>query len=407
LLKNIQGYSGSENLHISIENLEFELTDAIRTLTNKEVQKIAFIEGHGELPEILTVDIMNALNKYFQVDRGELQHDPSVLDPYKAIIIAKPQDKFSESDKYIIDQYIMKGGRVLWLVDGARVSMDTLAAYGVSPAIYNDVNLGDQLFRYGVRINPNLLLDVQCAYIPVDQSREGDKPDYQPVPWYYSPLLLTSPNHPVSKNVTVVKSEFASSIDFVGNDPGINKEVLLVTSQHAKAVTAPTRVSLDILNVSADPAFFNQSYLPVAVALNGTFSSVFSNRLPPQNIVSKEQPRSQSMPTRMIVVANGDVIRNDVAGIGANAKPLPLGYDSYMNQDFGNKNFIMNAILFLTDDDGWLSLRSRELTIRLLDKIMVNKHKKAIQITNVAIPVLLLVIFAFVYTLIRKRKYSN
>ena len=407
LLKNIQGNSGSENLNISIESLEFELTDAIRTLTRKEVQRIAFLEGHDELHEILTHDITEALSKYFQIDRGSLHNDPSVLDPYKAIIIAKPQSKFSESDKFIIDQYIMNGGRVLWLVDGTRISMDTLANYGFSPALQSELNLNDQLFRYGVRINPDLLLDVQSVYIPVDKAREGDRPDYQPAPWYFSPLLLTSPNHPISRNVTVVKSEFASSIDFVGNDPNIHKEVLLVTSQHSRAIPTPTHISLDVLNIPADPAFFNQRHLPVAVALEGIFPSVFNNRFPPQGVIPPKEIKAQSVPTRMIVIADGDIIRNDVSGIGVNARPQPLGYDSYMNQEFGNKSFIMNSILYLTDDDGWLKLRSRELTIRLLDKIKVNENKKAIQIINVALPVFLLIIFAILNTIIRKRKYSN
>jgi gliding-associated putative ABC transporter substrate-binding component GldG len=406
LLKNISGRSGSENLNISIENLEFELTDAIRNITLKDIPKIAFIEGHGELSEKYTYDISLSLSKYFQVDRGVLGSDPSILNPYKAIVIAKPQTRFSEADKYIIDQYVMNGGRVLWLIDGVRVSMDTLAAYGVSPIMYNDVNLSDQLFRYGIRINPDILIDEQCVYIPVDQAREGDKPDYQPMPWYYFPLLQPSPKHPISKNLTLVRSEFTSTIDFVGNQDNINKTVLLQSSAHSKATQAPTRISLDILAMVADYNIFNQQHLPVAAVLEGTFPSVFANRFKPQEIIGGGEIVTQSKPTRMVVVAGGEVIANDVTGVGANEKPLPLGYDSYMNQEFGNKSFILNTILYLTDDEGWMTLRSRELTLRLLDKLLVNNNKLMLKVTNVVMPVVLLILFAIANMLLRKRRYS-
>jgi ABC-2 type transport system permease protein len=406
LLKNIPGNSGQENLNISIENIEFELTDAVRILTSKEVQKIAFLEGHGELPEMLTYDITHSLSKYFQIDRGVLGDDPSVLDLYKAVVVAKPQDKFSETEKYIIDQYIMRGGRVLWLVDGARVSMDTLATYGVTPAIQNDVNLNDQLFRYGVRINANLIQDVQCAYIPVDKAREGEAPNYQPAPWYFSPLLFPVPSHSVSRNLNAIKGEFSSTVDFVGNDSELKKHILLVSSQNYKVLNVPIRVGLEVLNMPADPAYFNERYHPVAVALEGTFQSVFKNRIPPKNLLLKEELRESSEKTRMIVIADGDVIRNEVTGVGANVQPLPLGYDSYMNQEFGNRQFIMNAILYLTDDDGWLNLRSRELKLRLLDKVAVLKNKRIIQVINVLLPLLVLLVF-YLFNFVRRRsKYT-
>ncbi|MDR0872068.1 MAG: gliding motility-associated ABC transporter substrate-binding protein GldG [Prevotellaceae bacterium] len=407
LLKNIQGNDGTQNLNISIENLEFELTDAIRTLTIHETQKIALLEGHRELPEILTYDITQALSHYFQIDRGTLGSDPNILSGYKAVVVAKPLAKFSESDKYILDHYIMNGGRVLWLVDGARVSMDTLAAYGMSPAIPNDINLNDQLFRYGVRINADMVMDAQCSVIPVDQAREGDAHDYQPMAWYYAPLLLASPYNVVTKNINVVRGEFASSIDFVGNDKNIDKEVLLATSPHSRAIATPTRIGMEALELTADPHFFNQQYLPVAVALSGKFPSVFAGRLPPKEIVNAGTPKTESADTRMIVVANGDVIRNDVSGSGYNLRPLPLGFDKYTNQTFGNRDFILNAILYLTDDEGWLALRSREIKLRLLDKVAVNENKKLLQTVNVGLPVIVLMLFAVGNVIVRRRKYAK
>ena len=413
LLKDIPGKEQEDKVKISIENLEFELTDAIRTLTNRDIQKIAFLEGHRELSELRTFDITQALSRYFQIDRGSLGSDPTILNSYKAIVIAKPSERFSENDKYIIDQYIMNGGRVLWLVDGARVSMDTLAIYGMSPALPNDINLNDQLFRYGVRINADIIMDTQCGLVPIDQAEEGNAPDYQWKPWYYTPLLtppaLFHSPHVVSKNINPVKGKFASSIDFVGNDPNINKEILLATSLYSRTIPTPTRIGImEALELPADPIFFNQHYVPVAVALSGTFTSVFANRMPPKSIINVEEQKTKSVNTRMIVVANGDIIRNDINSSGY---ALPLGYDEYYykftREYFGNRNFILNSILYLTDDEDWFSLRSRELTLRLLDKVAVNKNKKFLQVTNIGLPIVALLLFAVGNVIIRKRKYAK
>jgi ABC-2 type transport system permease protein len=407
LLKNIQGKSGSENLNISIENLEFELTDAIRRLTKTSIDKIAFIEGHNDLHEILTQDITEAFSNYFQVDRGAISNDPRILDDYKAIIIAKPHNKFSEPEKYVIDQYIMNGGRTMWLVDGARVSIDTLATYGMSPAIPNDVNLNDQLFKYGVRINPDLLIDANCAYIYLDVSAEGEQPNYQLSPWYFAPLLVPSNTHAISKNLVEVKSEFVSSIDFVGNNPDVKHTVLLTTSQYSRSIQLPTRIGFEITEMPRNPVFFPQQYLTTGVLMEGKFPSVFANRFPPQGVLPTIEQKSQSEPTKMIVVANGDVILNDVRGVGANAEVQPLGFDANMNVQFGNKDFIMNSMLYLTDDEGWLELRAREFKLRLLDKVTVAQNKTKLQIINVLLPIILLIIYAIVNFFVRQRKYTK
>ena len=228
LLKNLKGNSGEENLNISIESLEFQLTDAIRLLTQKEIQKIAFIEGHGELSDYNTWDISLALSRYFQIDRGVLGTDASVLDDYKAIIIAAPTQPFSENDKYIIDQYIMRGGRVLWLIDGVRLDENSLSTTGMSPTIPMDVNLTDMLFRYGVRVNPMIVQDQQCLLVPVNVASEGEPAHFEPMPWYFAPLLLTSPNHPVSRNLPQVTGTFVSCLDMVGENENLRRDVLLV-----------------------------------------------------------------------------------------------------------------------------------------------------------------------------------
>lgn len=407
LLKNIRGNSGEENLNISTENLEFEITDAIRRLTNKEINKIAFIEGHGELNEAETYDISKALSRYFQIDRGELGIDASILDNYKAIIIAKPQQPFSETDKYIIDQYIMNGGRVLWLVDGVRVAKENLSTTGTSPAIELDLNLNDQLFKYGVRINPVLLQDVQCVSVPVNIAPANATPQFEPAPWYYTPLLLSSPQHPVTKNIGEVKSEFCSGIDIVGENKKININLLLATSDNTHIVGTPTTINLSENPKPNDKAYFNASFVSVAVEMNGIFESNFANRILPNELTNKLPFRGESVRTRQIFVADGDIIRNETNGIASDSTTLPLGFDRYMNQQFGNRDFIQNAVLYLTDNDGWMQLRSRTIQLRLLNKGVTQSERTYWQLLNVLLPVLLLIIFGIVYQIIRKRRYTR
>ncbi|MEI6555403.1 MAG: gliding motility-associated ABC transporter substrate-binding protein GldG [Paludibacter sp.] len=405
LLKNIRGNSGDENLNISIENLEFEITDGIRQLVNTEVKKIAYIEGHGELTESQTKDVDKSLCQYFQIDRGVLWGNPDILRNYKVVIIARPTKAFSESDKFIIDQYIMNGGRVLWLIDGVRISRENLSTIGISPVIEQDLNLNDQLFRYGIRINPVLLQDVQCASVPVNVAPAGTNPEFQPMPFYFAPLLLTSPEHPVTRNITEVRSEFCSGIDFVGDNKHAKYELLLATSDNTHILAAPTNIELSQKIKPGDKSYFNVGYVPVSVAMEGNFESVFANRMVPKGLPSNYPIIKRSMNTRQIVVASGGIIRNEISL--KDSTTIPLGFDRYMNQQFGNKDFIQNAVLYLADDDGWMQLRNREMKLRLLNKRLVNDEKLLWQVVNVLTPLILLLIFGIVYQIIRKRKYTR
>lgn len=407
LLKNIRGNSGEENLNISIENLEFEITDAIRRLVNKDLKKIAFIEGHGELNEAETYDISKSLSRYFQIDRGILANDASILNNYKAIIIAKPTLPFSENDKFIIDQYIMNGGRVLWLLDGVKIAKENLSKTGLSPTMELDVNLSDQLFRYGVRINPVLLQDVQCVSIPVNIAPANATPQFEPTPWFYAPLLLASPKHPVTRNITEVKAEFCSVIDIVGDNKELNFSLLLATSDNTHIVGTPTTIDLKESPQANDKSYFDKSFVPVAVALDGVFESNFANRIAPKDLQNTLPFREKSVPTRQIIIADGDIIRNETNGIASDSTTLPLGFDRYMNQQFGNKDFIQNAVLYLTDNDGWMELRSRTIKLRLLNKKISTNDRIVWQLMNVVIPILFLLIFGVVYQLLRKKKYTK
>ena len=407
LLKNVRGNSGEQNLNISIENLEFEITDGIRQLVNREVSKIAFLEGHGELTEAETYDISKSLSRYFQVDRGVIATDASILDNYKVVIIAKPTFAFSESDKYIIDQYIMNGGRVLWLIDAVRIARENLSKTGLSPAMELDLNLGDQLFKYGVRINPVLLQDVQCASVPVNIAPSGAAPQFEPTPWFYAPLLLTSGQHPVSKNITEVRAEFCSGIDLVGENKQVNAQLLLATSDNTHIIGTPTTIDLSDTPKVNDKSYFNLGYLPVAVALEGVFQSNFSNRMTPEGLTNTQPILQQSMRTRQIVVADGDIIRNETSGIASDSTTIPLGYDRYMQQQFGNKEFVLNAVLYLADNEGWMELRNRTMKLRLLNKKVSAEDKTFWQLVNVLTPIILLLSFGVGYQIIRKRKYTK
>lgn len=401
LLKNIRGNSGDDNLNISIESLEFEMTDAIRMLTQTKVQKIAFIEGHNELPEANTYDISLAWSRYFQIDRGVLGDDASVLDNYKAIVIAAPQNALSESDKYIIDQYIMYGGRVLWLLDGVKFDMEALSQSGISPAMPLDLNLTDMLFRYGIRINPVLLQDEQCLPVPVNVAPEGQPANFQPMPWYFAPLLLTSPAHPVSRNIAPISSTFTSGIDFVGNNQQLNGTVLLATSNATHVVQTPA--TINIAEFAPADGYFNTGYIPVAGAIEGCFESAFTHRMTPQNIANAKPKRTESMPTRQIVIASGSIIRNDME----NGEALPVGYDRYTQNQFGNRDFLVNALLYLTDDEGWINLRNKEFTLRMLNQ-NISRHKRTlVQWANTGIPIACLVIFGIAFSLYRKRHYTR
>lgn len=395
--------SGEQAVNSAIEDLEYLFVDAIRILNRREVRKIAFIEGHGELSEEYTYDASDALSRYFQVDRGVLGLDASVLDDYSAIIIAKPEGQYSETDKFIIDQYIMRGGRVLWLLDGVQMSDNMLSEGGATPLIGLDVNLQDQLFRYGVRLTPTVVEDMQCAYMPINVARPGEEPRFEPIPWFYMPLLQGSPYHPITKTLQAVKADFASGIEIVGDTVGVRKEVLLITSNASHVHVAPTEI--DVMNaINVEPSeYFNTRYVPVAVALEGEFESIYKYRMAPKGVVV-DKIVDKSQPTRMVVVADGDVIRNDVEQTREGLMLVPLGYDRVTRQTHGNKDFIVNSLLYLTDDEGLMQLRNRRIDLRLLNRAVVDSQRNIWMWTNTLLPIVLLALFGGVFLWLRKKK---
>ena len=416
LLKNTRGLSGEENLNASIEQLEFAFMEALHLLQQTETPRVAILEGHGEPDEAHTYDLMSALSKYFQVDRGSLVDSQKskdrdevaqrpinihILDGYKAVLIIDPQTPFSEQERFIIDQYIMRGGAVLWAVNGVRFSEQVLQSDGFTPILPLEVGLTDMLFRYGVRVNPALVQDIQCLPIPVNVSSDPAQPNLQPMPWTYAPLLLTSQGSPVTKNMGQVMSTFVSPVDAVGGEDGIEKRVLLATSTASRVTATPGEVDLNDLN--PDMNAFQYQYVPVAVSMEGVFSSVYAHRMAPEGIETDEPILKTSRKTRQIVIGSSSVLLNEVQKNQA----LPMGYDRYSGMQFSNRDFAANALLWLTDSEGLISLREKSVALRLLNDKRAHDQRAQVQTVSTILPVAILAIIGGIVFVIRKRKYEK
>lgn len=419
-LKSNMSRSPEQNLNGSIEEIEFSLMTAIRKLKREFGQKIAFIDGHGETPEEYVADISQSLKEYYSVERttinGKLNSlservqdslDFRVRNKYDLIIIAKPDSAFKEQDKYIIDQYLMYGGKILWLID--PVNVDSFGLRSSTLALINDLNIeNDMLFKYGVRVNPNLVQDVQCAVIPVNTAVAGAQPQFSPAPWIYFPLLHPVSTHPIGRNVNLVFGQFVSSVDSVGDNPKVTKTVLLTTSQNSRLMNAPIRIGLEIINEKIEPRLFEKSNVPVAILLEGKFESIFNNRLSPEMYNIREIAfKDESFPTKMVVIGDGDMIRNNVKKVGFNKEPFPLGYDRYTGETFGNKEFLLNVINYMLDDSGFMNLRTREVKLRLLDRASLEESRTFWQIINTLFPVLIIIVMGLLISYFRKRKYTK
>jgi len=422
LLKSQMGVPSEEVLNNSIQNLEFNLISAVKKLTVINKPRVAFIEGHGELGLIDVADITQALQKSYSVERVRLDGKVSVLTKrqaidsvntgihniYDAIIIAKPDSAFSEKDKFIIDQYIMRGGKVLWLIDPVIASMDSIYKSDITFGLINDLNLDDQFFTYGIRLNTDLVMDLNALPIPVKTGEVGGSPQIEFFPWYYFPVLYPLSDNPIVKNLNAIKTEFISSIDTI-SAPHINKTILLTSSPYAKTVNTPVLITLEVLKEEPDKRLYNKKHIPVAALLEGEFPSVYTGRIPPEVATDKNIGfLENSRPTRMIFVADGDVIKNQVNYKNINKPyPYPLGYDRYTGQTFGNKDFILNAMDYLIDESGLITIRSRNIKLRLLDRTLLNDNGLFWKVFNVAVPVVLVLIFGLIMGFIRKRKYAR
>lgn len=401
-------------LNQSIERLEYNFSKAFyKVLKFQKKKQVLFTRGHGEMFELNLADMVTSLREFYEVNAVEIKNDINVLnrDDIACVIVAKPDSAFDDASKFILDQYIMNGGRVLWLLDNVFTSLDSLAGKNYTVAFPYDLGLYDQLFKYGVRINPTVIQDNECAKIRVDYGNFGTQKNEDLFPWYYYPVITPGGNHQIVKNINSLKLEFANSMDTI-RTPGIKKTVLLHTSNLTKVQYAPVRISLNVIEQVPTYESFSKDSVPVAVLLEGEFNSIFSNRIVE---LSSQKLVTKSKPTKMIVVSDGDIIKN--AYSRKDYSTLPLGLDPMTGTYYsGNKTFLLNAVNYLTDDTWFIPLRSKEFRIRLLDKTKLDKKVSVgagkvklgdlIRFINIVIPVLVIVIFGLVYNFIRKRRFA-
>ena len=400
LLVNNYGNKPEENINKSVQLLEYAFTDAITKLTSVKKKKIAILKGNGEISDKYMSDLLLNAKEYYAL--GEFNLDSLTNDLPKTLanlkrfdmaLIVKPTQAFSDEEKYILDQYVMQGGKTMWLMDKVTIDLDSLHNQDrQSVAFPRDLNLDDLFFKYGVRINPTLIQDLLSTPVTA-QSPTGE--DF-PIDWLYSPVVRSEENHPINKNINLVKLEFANQMDTLKN--GIKKTVLLKSSEKSKAVGAPLLVNLDQFMEDLDESKFNQGHQIIGTLLEGKFTSVFKNRVKPFKI---NDNKDQGVDTKMIVIADGDIVNYTYI----NKKPVENSYDQWTQQSYGNKDFLINSINYLLDDNGLINIRSKNVELPLLDERKVTEKYTTSQVITVGIPLVLLVVFGFVFTYIRKLRY--
>lgn len=405
IYKSQVGFEREASINNSIQELEYGLSNTIRKTKLIKKPEVLFVEGHGELDTIYCADFMRSLTEYYNVSRININHKLYALKGADAIVIAQPDSAFDEKDKFIIDQFIMHGGKALWLIDPVYTDRDTLNLKGYTLGFKNDLNLDDILFKYGVRLNPILIQDLQCARVPINVGFKQGQPNFQLFPWMYFPLLLPVSNHPIVKNLDLIRTEFIGTLDTV-YAKDVTKTILLQTSKYTKTQTTPARINLAMVKYKPKEDQYRNSFQNIACLLEGRFESVYNNRIPSRFAEdSVFQFKSKSIPTRMIVVSDGDIAKNEFQR--NTGMVYPVGYDVFTKQTFANKTFLLNCMNYLLDDEGLLQLRSRELKLRLLDKKKISLHKNKWKWINVGMPLLLIFGMGFIQLYIRRRKYSR
>lgn len=405
LLQTRIGLSPDEVLNNSIQNLEYAFTSAIKKVVSGGRPRIGFTDGHNELNDLQLNDAMKSLNDGFEVGRINLQTIPfATLQTMKLLVVPKPEKPFTELEKFKIDQYLMRGGNILWAIDQVSAELDSLRGHGGEQLAFpKQLNLDDQLFRYGVRINYDLIADLNCSQIPVSTGNVGGQAQIQMLPWLFYPVFMPLSKHPVVKNLEGIRSEFASTIDLLPVK-GLQQTVLFTSSPYNKKITAPHALSLQALEQEPNPKEFQSEPKIAGALLEGNFASNFVNRPVPEGMNEKIEVLARSKPAKMIVLSDGDILKNQVSADGS---PFPLGYDRYSHQTFGNKNLLLNIADYLTDDSGLIALRNKEIKLRLLNRARLKNEKTYWQTINTVVPVTLLLIFAIFQQYYRKRKYAR
>jgi ABC-2 type transport system permease protein len=399
LLKGNRSQGAQEVLNQSIEGLEFELANGINKLVNTKRKRVGFLVGHGELDSLQIAGLNNALLDQYDVFKVDITRKASIDKDYSAIIMAKPRYKFSAADKYKLDQYLMHGGKLLMLVDHMDATMDSASRNDYFAFPYA-TDLDDMFFRYGVRINNDLIQDRVAAKYPV---KIGADAQPQLMDWPFYPLINQYADHAITRNLDATVMRFVNSMDSV-KAIGVKKTPLLFTSIYTRKIVSPVKVGVNDFRIAANPAEFIGGSLPVAYLLEGEFTSLFKNRFLPEGVDSAFF-KEKSVPSKMIVISDGDVARNEVNP--RSGQPLPLGNDPFSGYTFANQDLLLNMIAYLTDDDGLIETRNKEVKIRPLDKEKIKQEKVFWQVVNVVIPLLILILFGTFRNYLRNRKYTR
>ncbi|MEY2693043.1 MAG: hypothetical protein RIT03_1434 [Bacteroidota bacterium] len=408
LLKNNMGASTAEKVVSSVQHLEYAFAHAIHTISKPKQKKIAVIKGNGELHDILMADFIKQVRENYFIGTFTLDsvakkpaESLAYLKKYDMAIIAKPTEAFSDEEKLVLDQFVMNGGKTLWLVDQVNIELDSLYNPSGSTLAYPfDLNLNDLFFKYGIRINPTLIKDVLATPIALATGEKGSGTQYTQYPWFYSPLIYPNAKHPIVSNVDGIKFQFTNGMELLKND--LKKTILLQSSPYSKTVGAPVQVRLDMVSERPEQAeFTGKGSIPVAVLVEGQFHSVYENRVLP---FADKTFQKIGVPNKMIVVSDGDVIRNQ---LDKEYQPLELGYDKWTNKLYGNKEFMLNCVNYLLDDSGLINIRNKTVELPLLDQEKVYANYTASQVLTIGLPLLILAAFGLVFTILRKRKYAN
>jgi len=400
LLKGSKAKTSEEQINQSIEGVEYELIQAIYKVTNVDRKQVGFIKGHGELDSLDIASLGRDLSEIYDISTVDLAS--GTLSRYGALVVAKPRLPYSPLEKFRLDQYIMRGGKVLFLLDKLDAVMDSASREDYFATPY-DLNLDDQLFKYGVRINLDLVQDRHAGLYPIVTGQAGNKPQMQLMEWPFFPLINQYADHPITRNLDATITRFVSSMDTVKAE-GVKKTPLMFTSAYTRSVTAPVNVSVNALRKTMRDEDFSAGKIPIAYLLEGKFPSLYKNRFAPEG-ASDEEVVSEGVLTRVIVIADGDLARNEVNP--RTRQPQVLGFDPFTNYTFANRDLIMNSLAFLTDDGGLIQARNKEVKIRPLDKTKVSHERVTWQVINLVIPIVILIAFGLVRASWRKRKFAK
>ena len=408
LLKNIMGASTAEKVVSSVQHLEYAFANGINTVSTKKQKKVAVIKGNGELHDILMGDFIKSVRENYYIGTFTLDsvakntvETSNYLKKYDLAVIAKPTEAFSDEEKQVLDQFIINGGKTLWLLDAVNIEMDSLMQTGESLAFPRDLGLNDMFFKYGIRIKPDLVKDIMAAPIALATGNQGSNTQYNQYPWFYSPAAYPDSKNSIVNNLDAVKFEFANPIEILKNP--IQKTVLLKSSKYSKSVGTPVTVNLNMVEERPNPKDFaqNTGNIPLAVLLEGKFKSVYENRVLPFEDKSFKNTHKSS---KMIIVSDGDIIKNQ---LDQNFQPLELGFDKWTNNFYANKEFLINSVNYLLDDNGLINIRNKEVNLPMLDTQKVYDNYTYTQIITIGAPLVILVAFGFLFTYLRKHRYGR